>query len=305
MRFRSVLAAALLSSALALNACGERGDGGRPVTAVATTPHVADIVRNVGGGRVEVGTLVEGQAEPHDYEPRPSDAEALARADLIVRSGGEIDSWLGDLLDSSGADAETLTLADTVRSPRKDDPHWWQDPLNVIAATKAVRDALVQADPAGRPGYERRARGYTARLRRLDAAVAACMRRVPAAQRKLVTTHDALGYFADRYGLELIGALIPGRSAQAQPSAGETDALVRQIERERVRAIFPESSLNSKLERAVAEETGARVGRALFTDTLASPGRRGDTYIEATEANADAIAAGLSRGSVRCAGPAS
>lgn len=321
-------ALALVASlgALGLAGCGDGGDedgagaGGGPKV-VATTTQAADFAREVGGGRVELTRLLAPGADPHDYEPRPSDARALAEADLVLRSGGEVDGWLGDLLDGAGGGAREVTLIDSVRTVEggggdghgdededageggpgdEVDPHWWQDPRNARAAALRIRDALSEADPAGRRVYEANAARYAERLRRLDAQVAECIRRVPPARRKLVTTHDALGYFARRYGLDVVGALIPSLSSRAQPSAGQTARLVEQVRREGVQAIFPESSLSPKLERAVARETGARVGRALWADSLGPPGSGGATYLESIAWNARAIAEGLTGGRVRC-----
>ncbi len=158
------------------------GGGDAPVSAVATTTQVADLVRNVGGPRVDVDGILPANADPHDYEPRPSDAAALARADVVFRSGGDVDGWLDDVVDSAGGDAEQVTLIDSARPLERDgeaDPHWWQDPRNAIAAATRIRDALIAADPDGRRGYERRAAAYTAELRRLDSEVAHCIREVP------------------------------------------------------------------------------------------------------------------------------
>jgi ABC-type Zn uptake system ZnuABC Zn-binding protein ZnuA len=291
--------------ALALHGCGpdDNGSDNAEVRAVATTTHAADLTRSVGGERVSVRSLVPAEADPHDFEPRPSDARNLAESDLVVRSGGDIDEWLGDLIDSAGGDARTLTLIDEVETLERGgdtDPHWWQDPRNAERAVGAIRDALIEADPDGRATYERNARAYVDRLGLLDAGIAACLERVPAAQRKLVTTHDAYEYFARRYGIDVVGALIPSLSSQAQPSAGEVDDLVKQIEREDVKAIFPESSLNPELEQAVARETGARVGRKLWADTLGPEGSGAETYIEAMAADTEAMVDGLSGGGVSC-----
>jgi ABC-type Zn uptake system ZnuABC Zn-binding protein ZnuA len=256
-------------------------------------------VRNVGGGRVALDAVLRPNSDPHEYEPRPSDAAALAKADVVFRSGGDLDEWLDEVVDSAGGDATQVTLIDSVKR-MGDDPHWWQDPRNAILAVGAIRDALIDVDPGGRAGYERRAAAYTARLRRLDAGVARCMDRIPRDKRKLVTTHDALGYFAHRYGIEVVGAVIPSLSSQAQPSAKDVDELVDQIEREHVEAIFPEAALSKKLERAISRESGARVGGQLWADTLGSPGSGGATYVEAIEANAQALADGMSGGKVSC-----
>jgi ABC-type Zn uptake system ZnuABC Zn-binding protein ZnuA len=290
---------ALLLLALAAG-CGDGGGAGNAsVEAVATTTEVADLVRNVGGDRVAVDSILRPNSDPHEYEPRPSDAAAIAKADIVFRSGGDLDQWLGGVLDSAGGDAKTVTLIDSVKR-EGDDPHWWQDPRNAILAVAAIRDALIDVDPDGRAGYERRAAAYTAKLRRLDGEVARCIDRVPAGKRKLVTTHDALGYFADRYGIEVIGAVIPSLSTQAQPSAKDVNALVDQIESEGVEAIFPEASLSKKLEQAIAREAGAEVGGQLWADTLGPEGSSGATYLGSIRANATTLADGMSGGSVTC-----
>ena len=306
MRLRSGLPL-LVSLVLATAAgCGDDNQDGASdasLTAVATTTHVGDFVRQVGGRRVQVEQILEPNTDPHDYEPRPSDAAALRDADAVFQSGGDLDEWLGELIDSAGGDAEPVQLIDFVRTIRDQgdaDPHWWQDPRNAERAVDPIRDALAEADPGGRDVYRRNAAAYVVRLRRLDRDVADCIERVPSARRKLVTTHDALGYYAERYGLDVVGALIPSLSSQAQPSAKDTAELVGQIERLDVRAIFPESSLNPKLERAVARETGAEVGEALWADTLGSEGSSGATYIDAIRANTEAIVGGLTGGEARC-----
>ena len=297
---RSTAALALACSLAAIaSGCGDERSGGSSVKVVATTTQVADIARNVAGGRAEVAQLLQPNSDPHDYEPRPSDARALAEADVVLRSGGDVDSWLDDLIESAGADARVVTLIDSVRR-RGADPHWWQDPTNAARATRAIRVALADADPSGRHAYARNAAAYERKLARLDRSVARCIRRLPRSQRKLVTTHDALGYFARRYDIEVVGALIPSLSTEGQPSAGDTVDLVDQIREERVKAVFPESSLNPKLERAVSRESGADVGGRLWADTLGAEGSDGATYIGSIASNTERLVTGLSGGRVRC-----
>jgi ABC-type Zn uptake system ZnuABC Zn-binding protein ZnuA len=315
---RSISAVSALVAVLAFVAggCGDDSSstsGSADVTAVATTTQVADFVREVGGDRVAVEQILQPNSDPHGYEPRPSDAKALAAADVVVQSGGELDEWLDGLIESTGGDAprvELIQAVETVPGGHEHeevhdhgdsaDPHWWQDPRNAILAVDAIGDALSAADPDGRADYEANARAYRERLRRLDRNVAACIDEIPPAQRMLVTTHDALGYYADRYGIEVVGALIPSRSTAAQPSAGDTQKLVDQIERENVQAIFPESSINPKLERAVARETGAKVGRALWADALGPEDSDGATYIESVQSNTAALVDGLTGGAEQC-----
>jgi ABC-type Zn uptake system ZnuABC Zn-binding protein ZnuA len=299
----SVLAVAAL--ALVAAGCGDdaSSDGDAKLSAVATTTQVWDLVRQVGGERVEVDQLLQPNSDPHGYEPRPSDAAAIAGAGVVFRSGGDLDEWLGDLIENAGGDAPTVELIDsveTIEGEGEQDPHWWQDPRNAIAGVAAIERALTEADPGGRERYRANARAYSERLRRLDRGVAACIERIPASQRKLVTTHDALGYYADRYGIEVVGALIPSLSTAAQPSAGDVEELVDQIELLKVNAIFPESSIDPRLERAVARETGAEVGRPLWADTLGPEGSDGETYVESIQSNTAALVDGLSGGERSC-----
>ena len=293
MRPPALLAAAVLIAALAVG-CGdddEDGSGGQRASVIATTPHVADMVRQVAGDGAEVQSLLPRGADPHGFEPRPSDVRELSRADLVVRSGGEIDHWLEDVLESAGGDVRVMTLLDSVRR-LGEDPHWWQDPRNGIAAAGAIERALTDADGPGREGYASRARRYEEQLRRLDRSIAGCVTRIAPTQRKLVTTHDALGYYARRYGFEVIGALIPSLSSRAQPSGRDVERLVDQIEREGVKAIFPESALNSRLEGAVARESGAEVGGTLYADSLPPSG----SYVNSLRLNTETIVEGLTGG---------
>lgn len=300
-----LLLAAVLVVALVAGCGGDSGfdEPGR-TDVVATTTQVADFARNVGGDRVDVHQVLQPNSDPHEYEPRPSDARAVANARLVLRSGGDVDGWMDEVIDNAGGDAPALTLIDRVQTrPGADadvDPHWWQDPRNAEVAVRAIRDQLVQVDPDGRASYERNAARYLATLARLDRDTAACIDELPSGERNLVTTHDALGYYAHRYGLHVIGAVIPSLSTQAQPSAKDVQKLVDQIRRTRVKAIYPESSINPKLEQAVARESGATTGAALWADTLGPKGSSGATYVESIAANTAAIVDGLSGGAVAC-----
>jgi zinc/manganese transport system substrate-binding protein len=294
------IALALLAAGTATGCGGDAdaGDGGE-LAVVATTTQVADLVRSVGGRRVEVERILETNADPHDYEPRPSDVAALADAAVVFKSGGEVDAWLDELIENAGGDAPVVALIDSVQQ-LGDDPHWWQDPRNAVLAVEAIGRALTEADPDGRAGYRRRAAAYARRLRRLDARIARCIERVPPGRRQLVTTHDALAYFAERYGLEVTGAVIPSLSTQAQPSAKDVRELVAQIRSEGVEAIFPEAAVSQELERAISRESGAEVGDELWTDTLGPEGSEAGSYLGAMRANAEALVEGMSGGRVRC-----
>ena len=285
-------------AAAVLGACGtdDGGAGTSGTRIVATTSQVADLARAVAGDRAGVRQILQPNSDPHEYEPRPSDVEAVGDAAVVLRAGGDLDDWLSGVLRNAGSGARVVTLIERVRTrrgPGGTDPHWWQDPRNALVATRAIRDALIAADPAGRAAYTAREAAYAVRLRRLDRAIAACMRAIPVARRRLVTDHDALGYFADRYGIDVVGTVIPALSTQAQASAGEVARLVRTIRAQGVRTIFPQGSVNARLTRAIADDAGARVGPALYADTLGPKGSAGETYLGALRFNARALAAGF------------
>jgi ABC-type Zn uptake system ZnuABC Zn-binding protein ZnuA len=302
-------AAALTAAALAVLAlAGCAADrsaarAGTALTVTATTTQVADMARHVGGTRVDVRQILQPNSDPHDYEVRPSDVDAIAASRIVFASGGDADAWLATATDAAGGHARVVSLIGHVR-PRQDadglDPHWWQDPRNGVRAVDAIRDALAAADPAGAAGYRRRAAAYDARLAALDGAIARCWARVPAERRQLVTTHDALGYYARRYGLRVVGAVIPSLSTAGSASAGQVAALVREIRRRHVPAIFAESSVNPKIEHAIAQEAGAVVGPPLWADSLGPPGSDGATYLASLAANTRAMTGALTRGRVRC-----
>jgi zinc/manganese transport system substrate-binding protein len=304
---RSLAALAATLAVAALASCAGNEAGGKATTVVATTTQLGDLARAVAGSRAGVRQILEPSSDPHAYEPRPSDVKAVIGAKVVLRSGGDLDAWLADVLRNAGSDATTVTILDDLPRPRRDgeaiDPHWWQDPANGAIAVARIRDALSAADPAGRATYEANAARYLARLDALDRAIAGCMRRIPAAQRKLVTDHDALGAFAERYGIDVVGTVIPANSTQAQASAGEVARLVGTIRSAGIATIFPESSLNPKLTRAIARDAGAKVGPALYADSLGAKGSPGATYLGSLRANALALVAGFTDGRETCALP--
>ncbi len=298
----ALAAAAMLSAGVA--ACGDDTRGGTRV--VATTTQVGDWARELAGREVEVHQILSANADPHEYEPRPDDVEALAAADLIVRSGGDLDAWIGEAAKDAGSDARIVDLGEGLPHPRRGDggefdPHWWHDPRNARAAVARLADAIAQAAPSSAGRVRSAERRYARAVGELDRAIGRCFQQVPAARRKLVTDHDAFGYLAARYGLDVVGTVIPARTTVAQPSAGELSDLARTVEREHVAAVFPESSLSPKLAEAIARETGASAARELYGDTLGPEGSRGGTYLGMERSNADAIVRGLTGGRRGCA----
>ncbi len=305
---RAALAAAAIIGAAGIAGCGAAGsadDGGLRV--VASTPVIADFARQVGGDAVDVKQILQPNSDPHAYEPRPSDVRAAADARVVLESGFGLDHWMGEVVDQSGAHADVVDLSSglPVQLPGEGDesthdPHWWHDPANAIAAVDEIAAAFGRADPAARAAFQANARAYVDRLRALERQVQACIDAVPAAQRKLVTDHDALNYFAHRYGIDVVGAVIPSQSTQAQSSAGEVANLVQTIRDEQVKAVFPESSVNPKLAQTIARETGAGIGASLYADTIGPSGSDGATYLSAERHNANAIVEGFTGGAQGC-----
>jgi zinc/manganese transport system substrate-binding protein len=315
MRCSVLLALSLLATAALVAGCGSGGSSSATkagaVDVVVTTTQLGDVVRAVGGDAVAIHQILKPNTDPHDYEPRPKDIQKTAGAELVVTSGDGLDAWMGEVIDNAGGNPVVLDAGAgrPVTRPGEDagseaarfDPHWWHDPRNVEYATARIRDALAKADPKATAKIDAGATAYLAKLRALDAGIAKCMAKVPAAQRKLVTDHDAFGYFAHRYGIDVVGAVIPSQTTQAQPSAGDLAELTKIIEREGVKAIFPESSINPKLADAIARETGASSDHTLYGDTLGASGSKGATYLGMEAANADAMVRGFRGGAQGCA----
>ena len=307
----AVVAAALGVLALLSAGCGGgTGGGSEKLNVVATTTQLEDFARNVGGEAIEVDQILQPNTDPHDYEPRPSDVEGAAGAKLVFASGDNLDSWVDQVVSDSGSDAKVIDLGAKVpiRLPgetsgaeaSKYDPHWWHDPRNAEAAVREIEATLVAADPSKRATFERNADAYLAELKALDAGIAKCIDSVPVSQRKLVTDHDAFGYFANRYGIEVLGAVIPSQTTQAQASAKDLSELAKTIEAENVKAVFPESSLSPKVAEAVARQTGASADYTLYGDTLGPEGSSGETYVRMEEANADEMVRGFTGGERGC-----
>jgi ABC-type Zn uptake system ZnuABC Zn-binding protein ZnuA len=212
---------------------------------------------------------------------------------------------MGKVVDDSGSDATVVDLGASVpvKLPGESsgpeasqyDAHWWHDPRNAEAAVGQIAAQLSAVDPEDKATFEANAAAYEAKLRALDSGIAKCFDSVPAADRKLVTDHDAFGYFANRYGIQVVGAVIPSQTTQAQPNAQDLSNLADLVRSEDVKAIFPESSLSPKLAEAIASQTGARVGQELYGDTLGPEGSSGDTYLKMEASNMDAMFRGFSQ----------
>jgi len=274
---------------MAVAACGG-DDSAAPganarLPVVATIAPVGALVRAVGGDLVDLHVLAGPGVDPHDYELRVDDRKAIDSARLIVRNGAGIDSFLDRAVDVSGSKVVTVTdglklrsgLTDGREDPSSKDPHAWQDPTLAKAMALAVASALEKADPAHAAAYRANGAAYAAKLDEVDTEIRALVESLPPANRKMVTNHDAFGYFIDRYGLTFVGAVIPGTSTQAEPSAKQIAQLEDLIRKEGVRAIFAETSLDPKVAEQVAHDTGVKIVDDLYGDSLGLPGSGADT----------------------------
>jgi zinc/manganese transport system substrate-binding protein len=269
------------------------------VTVVATTTQMQDLVRNVGGSRVHLVGILEPNVDPHDFEPTPDTAVALAGAQLVVESGVGVDGWADRLVSSAAPGTQVFVASNGLAVRPGDaeeptgDPHWWHDPTLFERAALDLAAKLGQVDPDGRAAFERNAADYVSRIKLMDASNQQLIASVPPDRRKLVTNHDAFGYFAAHYGISIVGSVIPSLSTAAQPSAKGVADLIERIRATHVNAIFTESSLNPSLEQRIAEEAGVRVYANLYGDTLGPAGSPGATYIDMERWNMRAMVAGF------------
>jgi zinc/manganese transport system substrate-binding protein len=253
---------------------------------VASFSILGDFLKNVGGDRVSVTTLVGPDGDVHVYAPAPSDAKKIADAKLVIINGLGLEGWLPRLVQSAGSRATVVTATDGI-APLKigsdTDPHAWQSVADAKIYVTNIRNALVGADPAGAEVYRANTETYLAKLDALDREVREAIAQIPPARRKVISTHRAFGYFAAAYGIEFIAPL--GVSTESEPSARDIAAVITQIRTLRIPAVFLENISDGRLIARIAAETGARVGGTLFSDSLT--GEKGDapTYIELVRHN--------------------
>lgn len=277
---------------------------GAPLRAVASFSILADMVRHVGGDRVEVATIVGPNADTHVYEPRPADATTLKAAQIFFVNGLGFEGWLGRLVDATGFAGPVVTATAGIAThemagadahghdARADgshelDPHAWQSLGNGLVYVANIRDGLCQADPDGCADYSANAAAYSAELTALDAWVRAQIASVPAAERKVITSHDAFGYFAEAYGVAFLAP--EGVSTESEASAADVARLISQIRSEGARALFVENMSDPRLIRQIADETGASVGGALYADALSVPDEGAGSYLDMFRHNVELL----------------
>jgi len=266
----------------------------QPLTVVASFSIIGDFVRNVGGDRVSVTTLVGPDGDVHVYTPAPADARKIADAKLLVVNGLGLEGWLPRLVQSSGSKALIVTVTDGIAPLRINsaaDPHAWQSVVNAGIYVADIRDALVAADPADAETFRANAAAYLAKLDVLDREVRGSVAQIPPARRKVISTHGAFGYFAAAYGIEFIAPL--GVSTESEASARDIARIITQIRSEKIPAVFLENISDVRLIRRISAETGARIGGTLFSDSLSDEKGDAPTYIELVRHNIKALTSAL------------
>jgi len=261
---------------------------------VASFSILADFVRNVGGDRINLTTLVGADSDVHVYTPAPSDAKRIADAKLVVVNGLGLEGWLPRLVQSSGSKAQVVTVSTGI-APLKlgsaADPHGWQSVPNAKIYVTDIANALAAADPDDAEFFRAQAQAYLEKLETLDREVRDAMAKIPQERRKVISTHDAFGYFAAEYGVQFIAPL--GVSTETEPSARDIATIIGQIKAQKIPAVFLENISDDRLIRRIAAETGSKVGGTLISDGLTGEKGPAPTYIDMVRHNIKALTSAL------------
>ena len=300
--FRKLLLAGLAGAAL-LSGAAQAAD---KLPVMASFSILGDLVRVVGGERVSVTTLVGPDEDAHVFSPKPTDAKAMLQSRLLVINGLGFEPWAQKLARAAGYKGQTVVASKGVKplvmaeekghagaghQHDEADPHAWQNPDNVVLYVRNIAAALSNADPAGAASYQANAAAYVRELRALDVWAKAQFASTPAGKRRVITSHDAFGYFAAQYNITFLAP--QGVSTSAEPSAREVGLLIRQMQREKIHAVFVENMSNPKLLAQLSQDTGTTVGASLYADALSGAGKPGSTYLDMMRHNVTQLAAGM------------
>jgi ABC-type Zn uptake system ZnuABC Zn-binding protein ZnuA len=283
---------------------------GANLNVVATTTFLADMAQNVAGSRITVHSLIPIGVDPHGFQPTPADIRAIADSNVLITNGFDLEGHNVEAMLLNAGGNRLLIEAAAGLTPRQtedednhhqseahghdaheheSDPHFWLDPNLAIKYVENIRDGLSQADPDGAAIYTANANAYIAQLRGLDAWISDQVNQIPAERRLLVTNHESFGYFADRYGFRVVGAIIPNVSTGASPSAKDLAALVEKIKGTGAPAIFLETGTNPQVADQVAREAGVKLEIGLYSHSVTGPGGPAPTYIDMIKYNTNAI----------------
>jgi zinc/manganese transport system substrate-binding protein len=268
---------------------------------VASFSILGDFVKNVGGDRVAVESLVGPNGNAHVYAPSPSDAKKVADAKLVFVNGLGFEGWLERLVKASGTKAPVVVATNGIKPLERSgdhdhdhgraDPHAWQSVANAKVYVANIRDALIAADPAGKEAYVANAAAYLAKLDALEREVREVMAKIRADRRRVITSHNAFGYFQDAYGVNFIAP--QGVSTEAEASAKDIAAIISQIKKQKVAAVFLENVTDPRQMQQIAQETGAKVGGMLYSDALTDANSDAPTYIDLIRHNLRQLASAL------------
>jgi zinc/manganese transport system substrate-binding protein len=320
---RILLLPIILAMLVAIGKPASRVQAQGKLKVVATFSILGDLVKNVGGDNIELKMLVGADGDSHTFEPTPADNKTLAEAALIFENGLGFETWLDKLYTASAAKAKRIAVTDGIEALKgehekehdeehaadskatpeatkeaeheeehehgESDPHAWHDVKNAIQMVRNIRDALAAADSANAETYKANADRYIKELETLDTFVKQQVESLPKESRKLVTSHDAFGYFAHAYGFEIVGWALPTSTEAADPAAGEVAELIEKIKAAKVKAIFAENVSDMRLITRIAQEAGVKVAPPLYSDALSAPGTDGDTYVKMIRYNVTII----------------
>jgi zinc/manganese transport system substrate-binding protein len=304
---RVVLIAAAALALVLPQAAGAQDKVQEKIKVLASFSILGDLVREVGGERVEVSTLVGPNADMHGFQPTPAHARAVAAAQLVVINGLGFEGWADRLVKSANYKGARLVASKGVKALSAEtdghghnhkhkhsdryDPHAWQEIANVKIYVANIRDALIGVDPAGKATYERNAAGYLLKLDALETEIRQLFAGLSEKERRVITSHDAFHYFGDAYGIEFLAAQAAG--GDTQPSARDVARLIQQIRKQGVKAVFVENISDPRIVQQIAKETGAKIGGTLYSDALSEANGPAATYLDMMRHNAKTIAAAL------------
>jgi ABC-type Zn uptake system ZnuABC Zn-binding protein ZnuA len=288
---------AILIFALLCSGCGVKTPAPSGLSVTAAENFLADFAKNVAGNRATVSALVPSGIDPHDFQPSPKDLAAVAQSRMLIVNGAGLEGWLTQALNNIAGNRIIVTASQGLpgrtggyglgspaltgtAGPESTDPHFWMDPVLVKTYVNNIRDGFTRLDPAGESVYRQNAAAYSAQLDDLDQWIRSQVALIPPAQRLLVTDHEDLGYFADEYGFQLIGAITPETSSDAEPSASHLADLITQIRASGDKAIFLDIGTNTQLADQICREGGCRVIRDLYIHWLTPAGGAAPTYLE-------------------------
>lgn len=287
----------LLAAALCVAAAGAIAADKLPV--MASFSILGDLVGVVGGDRVAVTTLVGPDEDAHAFEPKPRDAKAMLQTKLLVTNGLGFEPWAQKLVKSAGYQGHSLVASKGIKARTmldekgraETDPHAWQEPTNVVLYARNIAAALSKLDPLGASTYQANSEAYVRELQVLDDESKTAFAAVPPDKRKVITSHDAFGYFSAHYGIKFLAP--QGMSTGAEPSAKGVAQLIKQIQKEKIRAVFVENMSNPKLLAQLSKDAGVTVGPALYVDALSKTGGPADSYLKLMRHNVTQLLAGM------------